>query len=392
MAFRALPAFCLFVALIIVVLPAGAQMRADGSWPGSFPNAGVDDPPGTKLKELNLPTSRMHGLTAIGDQFFGIYQTSSTLEEIYELDMSTGAIKMTITLSGYPSGAWLYGLGWDLRRNCFVMGDTAVQGLALADLSGKLSTFVYTPGDRNVGAAYDVHRDGYWLCAWNTNTLKLYDARNLPAVLMTIDLAAVGCTSSAGVAFSPINDVVYVNSRGAGKGFVFDAATGAMLLSYSGVSSGYGSAWWDRWQCPVVVEEGVKKITYKDAGYPRVDALNHVSVGQTLTINWKAGSSGSKYYKAAAALNERMAGIQFLNRYLPLPLDNLFFASIQLPGIFVNYEGTLDSNGTATGAVVVPNIPALVGYAFSTAWVTVDAGSPFGIYAISGPWQVGITK
>jgi hypothetical protein len=259
-------------------------------------------------------------------------------------------------------------------------------------MTGKITTYVQTPGEGNVGAAYDLHRDGYWVCAWNLNTLKLYDAKNLPAVLMTIDLAAVNCTSSAGVAFSPINDVVYVNSRGTGKGFVFDAGTGKLLLSYSGVSSGYGSVWWDRWQCPIVVEEGIKKITFKDAGYPRVDATNQVQFGRTLATNWKAGSSSGKFYKAAAAMNERMAGIRFGNRYLPLQLDALFFASIQLPGIFVYFEGILDTNGTAAGAVSVPNVPALAGFSFSIAWVTVDAGAPYGIHAISGPWKVGITK
>jgi hypothetical protein len=386
-----LVAFALF---LLVALAIPAQMRDDGSWLQPRPPAAVDDPPGTKLKEFNLPTPRMHGLTTIGDRFYGCYQTSSTQTDIYELDPNTGGIKATIALSGYATGGWPYGLGYDLRRNEFVLSDTGgnTRGIYRADITGRITTYVQTPGEGNVGAAYDPHRDGYWICAWNLNTLKLYDAKNLPAVLMTIDLAAVSCTSSAGVAFSAINDVVYVNSRGTGKGFVFDAGTGKLLLSYSGVSSGYGSMWLDRWQCPVVVEEGLKKITFKDAGYPRVDATNRVQVGKTLAINWKAGSSPSKYYKGAAALAERMAGIRFGNRYLPLQLDGLFFASIQLPTVFRNFEGVLDTSGMATGAVNVPNVPALAGFPFSIAWVTVDAGAPYGIQAISGPWKVGITK
>ena len=150
--------------------------------------------------------------------------------------------------------------------------------------------------------------------------------------------------------------------------------------------------WWDRWQCPVVAEEGIKKVTYKDAGFPRVDAGNKVQFGQALQINWKAGSSPSKFYKAAAAMTERTAGLRFLNRYFPLALDPLFFASLQLPSVFRNFEGILDTNGTAAGAVIVPNVPALAGFSFSIAWVTVDAGAPQGIQAISGPWKVDITK
>ncbi|MBN2490177.1 MAG: hypothetical protein JXQ29_04950 [Planctomycetes bacterium] len=386
------PSILLVVLLVLSALPAAAQIGDDGAPLQPSPLPGLDDPPGTKLRELPLPKPRMHGLTMIGDLLYGIYQTSATLEEIYELDTATGAVKSTITLSGYPAGAWLYGLGWDVRRNCFVMGDTSIQGLALADTSGKVTTFYATPGDRNVGAAYDTHRDGYWLCAWNTNTLKLYDARNLPAVLVTINLAAVGCTTSAGVAFSPVNDVVYVNSRTTNMGYVFDATTGRLLVSYAGVSSGYGSAWWDRWQCPVVVEEGISRITYKDAGYPRVDAATSVPIGKVLAIQWKADGSPGRIYKAAASFTERIAGIRFFNRYLPIAVDNLFFLSLQLPAVFVRFEGVLDPGGTAAGALAVPNAPALAGITLSIAWLTADPAAPLGVHAISGPWQVAITK
>jgi len=378
--------------LAALALPAATQWNDDGSLPSSLPPVSMDGPPGTKLKEFSFSTPRVHGLTMIKDSLYGIYRSNMTKQEIYEFDTTTGAKKATITLAGYPSNAWLYGLGWDSFRQLFVMGDTTLMGLALADMNGKITTFVSTPGDRNVGAAYDPYRDGYWVCAWNTNSLKLYDAKSLPAVLMTINLAASGCTSCAGVAFSPVNDLVYTNSRSTQKGYVFDPGTGKLLLSYSGLSGGYGSAWWDRWQCPVVAEETLWKITYRDAGYPRVDAQNTVQFGKTLQISWKAGSSGGKIYKAAAAFTERVAGIRFLNRYLPIATDDLFFLSLVMPSIFSGFEGSLDANGTATGSVIVPNIPALAGYGFSIAWVVVDPGALFGIEAFSGPWQVSITK
>lgn len=54
--------------------------------------------------------------------------------------------------------------------------------------------------------------------------------------------------------------------------------------------------------------------------------------------------------------------------------------------------GNLDGNGTAIGAVSTPNIPLLPGIPFSIAHVTVDTGAPFGIFQISGPWKVTMTR
>jgi len=375
--------------LAVLVLQAPAQVY-DAAGNLMIRTGGIDDPPGTKLKEFK-PPSRQSGLTAMGDQLYSMARPN-----IYELDTTTGAYKMTIPLTGMPSGAYPFGLGWDIKRNSFVIGETGIMGIMLADMSGKVTTFHGTSPDRNVGAAYDQHRDGYWLCSWNSNTLKLYDARNLPTVLKSIDLRAVGCTRSAGVGYSPVNDVVYTHSRDSKKGYVFNPTTGTLLYSYPlvyrGTNCGQGAAWFDRWQCPVVSDYENTNITYTDAGYPRVDAANRVPFGKTLTINWKAGRSPSKFYKAGASLTERVAGITFLTRYFPMALDDLFFLSIQVPAIFQNFEGTLDTGGTALGAVNVPNSSALIGFTFSIAWVTVDAAAPFGIEAISGPWQVGVTK
>ena len=114
--------------------------------------------------------------------------------------------------------------------------------------------------------------------------------------------------------------------------------------------------------------------------------------GTALTINWKAGSSPGKVYVGVASLTERVRGIIFLNRYFPVAADWLFFLSLANPAMFQKFSGSLDLNGTAIGAVAVPNAAALAGLKFSIAWVTVDAGAPFGVEAISGPWQAEITN
>jgi len=117
-----------------------------------------------------------------------------------------------------------------------------------------------------------------------------------------------------------------------------------------------------------------------------------VKFGTTLKIDWIAANSPGKFYKGAAALTERVAGITFLNRHYPLAADTLFFLSLAAPSVFSGFEGTLDASGTAIGAVHVPNVPPLAGIPFSLAFVTVDASAPFGIEAISGAWQVMIAK
>ncbi|MBN2490837.1 MAG: hypothetical protein JXQ29_08315 [Planctomycetes bacterium] len=378
--------------LLLVALLAGALAAqgfdAEGNALGSLPGM-MDDPPGTMLLEFKLGP-RIYGLTVVGDTFYAVAQPN-----VLEFDRQ-GSVKSTISLSGAPAGFSPFGLGYDHSRNSFILCDATFKGIVLADPSGKVSTFASYSPNRAVGAAYDSVRDGYWLTMLSPYQLLLYDAKNLPSVLMTIDLVAVGATRVAGAAYDPINDIVYTNSRDKKAGYAFSAATGALLYSWplvhQGTNNGQGAAWWDRWQSAVVADYETFDVTFTETGYPRVKAADRVAIGTGLAITWTAANSPSKFYKAGASLTERIPGIRFGNRYFPMHLDNLFFLSIQTPAIFSRFEGVLDPGGTAMGSVNVPNVGALVGFQFSIAWVTVDSGAPFGIDAISGPWQVLVTK
>ncbi|MBN2492281.1 MAG: hypothetical protein JXQ29_15650, partial [Planctomycetes bacterium] len=360
--------------LMLTGLLAAQGFDAEGNALGLLP--GMDDPPGTMLLEFKLGP-RLQGLTVFGDIFFAVARP-----DILQFDRQ-GNVKATITISGAPAGFSAFGLGFDLSRNVFVLCDSSTQSIVLADLSGRVTTFASIAGSSGVGAAYDSSRDGYWLCAWNVGRLLRYDARNLPSVLMTIDLNAVGATRPAGAAYDPINDIVYTNSRDKKAGYAFSAATGALLYSWplvhQGANSGQGAAWWDRWQSAMVADYETLNVTFTETGYPRVKAADRVAIGTGLAITWTAANSPSKFYKAGASLTERIAGMRFGNRYFPMHLDNLFFLSIQTPAIFSRFEGILDPGGTAMGSVNVPNVGALVGVQFSIAWVTVDSGAPFGI-------------
>jgi hypothetical protein len=381
------------VFLAAVMLPVLAGLLPaqgfDADENALFALPGQDDPPGTMLLEFKLGP-RIYGVTVVGEVFYAVARPN-----ILEFDRQ-GNVKATITLSGAPSGFSPFGLGFDTRRNSFVLCDSTAEAIVLADLSGKVSTFASYAPNRAVGVAYDPSRDGYWLTMLSPYQLLLFDARNLPSVLKTIDLVAVGATRAAGAAYDPINDVVYTNSRDKGAGYAFSAATGMLLYSWPlvhrGLNNGQGAAWWDRWQSTVTADYETLDITFTETGYPRVKAADRVSIGTSLPIGWTAANSPSKFYKAGASLTERVAGLRFGNRYFPMLLDPFFFLSIQVPAVFAGFEGILDPSGTAAGAVNVPNVAALIGLQFSIAWVTADSAAPYGIEAVSGPWQVVVTK
>jgi len=171
--------------LALAALPAAAQLLdADGNRLG--PGTGMDDPPGTKLLEFKL-TTRPQGLAVAGDSFYVMFRPN-----IYEIDRKTGAVKTTILLTGAPSGYSPFGLGVDLKRNAFIICDSSLSSIMLADMSGKVVSFVSVRPTRSVGAAYDSNRDGYWITSWSNNQLTLYDAKSLPKVIRTISLAAGG--------------------------------------------------------------------------------------------------------------------------------------------------------------------------------------------------------
>jgi len=384
-------ALALLVAVLVAAAAGAQSYDAAGNLAG--PGTGIDDPPGSKLMEYKI-APRPAGLTRIGDLFYGVSNPN-----IYEFDWQTGAVFRTINMTNLPTfSIYPFGLGFDQRRNLFVIGETSAMGIMLVDQNGVMTSFFSTSGsgNRNVGAAYDTYRDGYWITAWNTSQLTLYDARNLSNILMTINLQPLGATRAAGTAYNPENDIVYTHSRDTKKGYAFDAATGNLLYSwplvYQGSNNGQGSVWWDRWNAAVAVDYETTWIVFHETGYPRIKANDTVKFGTTLRVDWIAANSPSKFYKGAASFTERVAGIPFLNRYFPLAVDDLFFLSLVVPSVFSAFEGTLDTSGTAVGAVNVPNVPQLAGIPFSIAFVTVDASAPFGIEAISGAWKVMIIK
>jgi hypothetical protein len=378
-----------FATLALIAVPTAAQFL-DVAGNRLVPGIGEDDPPGTSLLQYKL-SQRPSGLAAAGDNFYVLVNPN-----IYQFDRKNGTLLKTISITGAPSGWFPFGLGVDTARNGFIIGDAGLYMILLTDMNGKVLASAAHSSNRHVGAAFDSNRDGYWATSWNNNLLTLYDAKNLTKQIKTINLGSAGATRAAGTAFSPENDVVYTSSRNTKRGYAFDAATGNLLYSWplvhTGTNNGQGAAWWDRWQCAVVGDYETFNVDFTDSGYPRVGATETAKIGQALPIKWIATNSANKQFQAAASFTERTAGIVFGPRYVPLVVDPLFILSVTNPAVFSNFAGKLDGNGTGIGAVTIPNIPLLSGIPFSIAYVTVDGGSPFGIFQISGPWKVTMTK
>jgi len=76
-------------------------------------------------------------------------------------------------------------------------------------------------------------------------------------------------------------------------------------------------------------------------------------------------------------------------RAIPLSADPLFYISALglAPTVFAGYAGTMDANGDANMKVALPNVPALVGNVFYTAFLTYGKT---GILNISNDHQVVI--
>ena len=76
---------------------------------------------------------------------------------------------------------------------------------------------------------------------------------------------------------------------------------------------------------------------------------------------------------------------------IPLDLDNLLILSVQnpVPGLFINFAGTLNINGEATGQLNIPASIGLVGIPFHAAAVLYG---PQGVSYITNGLKLGIHR
>jgi hypothetical protein len=109
--------------------------------------------------------------------------------------------------------------------------------------------------------------------------------------------------------------------------------------------------------------------------------------GQPYQVGLNIPSEAGKIYLAAAAMGSRR-GIQLgPGQRVPLDPDALFYLTLQVPTMFIGFQGVLDKSGSASLIIQIPAWPRLQGFRFFLAAVTLDAG---GIRVITEPFGVTI--
>jgi hypothetical protein len=63
----------------------------------------------------------------------------------------------------------------------------------------------------------------------------------------------------------------------------------------------------------------------------------------------------------------------------------MMLLSLSTPSIFQNFSGVLDGLGNATATLNLPNLPALSGFQFKMAAVSLEAVSSSGVKSITDP-------
>lgn len=122
------------------------------------------------------------------------------------------------------------GLGYDSRRDQFVVVDALFDTVFVVDLRGVVRRQYAAPGSGCVGAAYDSTRDAYWFTDFETDSMYAVDA--VSGARVAAFKLPVG-TRSAGAVYDPVRDAILYEDR------VFDThlyvascTTGALLASY----------------------------------------------------------------------------------------------------------------------------------------------------------------
>ncbi|HYC76580.1 MAG TPA: hypothetical protein VEI02_03030 [Planctomycetota bacterium] len=132
-------------------------------------------------------------------------------------------------------------------------------------------------------------------------------------------------------------------------------------------------------------------ITISTAATGGVAQLGTAKIGVTRNLGLCSPGDGGFTYVAAAAFTTT-PGIVTCAGTIPLAADALLTLSLTPGnGVFNNFLGTLDATGRSTApSITVPNLPALVGLSFWTAFVVYDPNAPCQIRSISEATEVFI--
>jgi hypothetical protein len=116
----------------------------------------------------------------------------------------------------------------------------------------------------------------------------------------------------------------------------------------------------------------------------RIELSGVPARGATVTFYLAAPGGGGHWYQVGSSFGQGPIPLG-PHRLLPLSPDPLLVISTSgaFPMFFQNYLGTLDSNGAATARMTIPNLVALKGVRFYTAFATLDPRSPLAVSQVS---------
>ncbi|MBN2491073.1 MAG: hypothetical protein JXQ29_09505 [Planctomycetes bacterium] len=131
------------------------------------------------------------------------------------------------------------------------------------------------------------------------------------------------------------------------------------------------------------------RLTYSDI---QIYGSGQPSIGKVITLVLRSPTEGGLPYQAGTSLGT--GPIVIGQRRLGLSLDDLLVVTVEgrLPAVFQQYAGLLDAAGLAQAKIAIPNSPALVGVRLHSAFLTLGAGSPFGIKSISNTFSFTVMR
>ena len=201
--------------------------------------------------------------------------------------------------------------------------------------------------------------------------------------------------------FSPIGLTNTFNYNGTDRLCIDVRILGGARTGFSGTcyyDSGNHDRTWNNstgaWNAPtgsVGIGSGLK-IRLTVAGPAQLIPSGTGQIGTTVDLNLTATPDAGKTYQLGTSLGTGPLSIGA--RQIDLSLDAVLLASVggTLPTVFKDYAGMLGKAGTATGKLIIPGDPVLVGIKTYSAFLTLDKAAPEGVSLISPSVLVTIVK
>jgi len=327
--------FTLLVAVVIVCMPAHAQVVQGGSTSGLNRIFDFDSVPNPRSPWTPYVTITAPGVV-IGERLVGQTTTPSGAYEIV-----SGTPKVPLTMDGsvpLTSGVSVFA---GLTPNDLDLGPEGTSGWPNANSLGEGSfTVLYELDQKTVGFSI-----GYANLANQAQAL-FYDRTG--GLIGSLTVVHPGAST---------NDVPVA----------FSVKSGPWIAAMSVNNTDGGGLGYD-------------DLRYT---YAAIILSGSPAPGGTVTLALSLAADAGLGYQIGSSFGAGPTPIG--NGFIGLSVDDLLVLSVSglLPGTFVNYLGRLDASGKAQAQLRIPGLPALKGLRIHSAYVTLDPRMPSGVRTIS---------